>query len=425
MGISSALYSGISGLNTNSQAMSVIGNNLANTNTIAFKGSRTIFSDLLASTISGSGGSSQVGRGVGLSTIDSIFSQGTFESTESSLDVAIEGEGFFLLKEPGNDTTYYSRAGSFRFDENGYLVNPEGMRVQGQAFDPDGDMIPGDPTDIQLANLGLIGANPTTALTLTTNLDATEPIIALDFVTYPDSGIDITNPDTFNYSSSVQVFDTLGNPHLLTTYFNKTDNNEWAWSWSATLDDGTVVEGAGTETLTFSEEGVLTSPVPNTDTISSTELDWGNGTTPQDITITFDTTQYNSESVVISQDQNGYGAGELTGVGINEEGIVVASYANGEQVKISALILGKFTNPNGLNLAGSNLYEATDASGAPRIGLPGPELGSVFTNSLEQSNVDMGAEFVRMITVQRGFQANSKIITTVDELLGELVNLKR
>jgi flagellar hook protein FlgE len=129
--------------------------------------------------------------------------------------------------------------------------------------------------------------------------------------------------------------------------------------------------------------------------------------------------------VVISQNQNGSGAGNLTGVEIDPDGIVVASYSNGEQTKIAQLVLGKFINTGGLALAGSNLYTETTSSGAARTGLPGPELGKIFTNSLEQSNVDMSAEFVRMITVQRGFQANSKIITTVDELLGELINLKR
>ncbi|MCK5070539.1 MAG: flagellar hook protein FlgE, partial [Desulfocapsa sp.] len=182
MGITSALYSGVSGLNTNSQAMSVIGNNLANTNTLGFKGARTVFSDLLASNISGSGGSSQVGRGVNVSKVDNIFSQGTFESTSSNTDVAIEGEGFFLLKEPGDNTTYYSRAGAFRFDQDGYLVNPEGFRVQGKPFDDNGDPLPGDPESIQVANVGLVPAKVTDAMTFNTNLDASEipPVNAFD-----------------------------------------------------------------------------------------------------------------------------------------------------------------------------------------------------------------------------------------------------
>jgi flagellar hook protein FlgE len=141
--------------------------------------------------------------------------------------------------------------------------------------------------------------------------------------------------------------------------------------------------------------------------------------------LTFDTTQFNSESTVISQDQNGYATGNLTNVGIDGEGVIVASYSNGEQVKVSNLVLAKFNNPGGLELVGSNMFVGTVQSGAARSGLPGPELGNIFTNSLEQSNVDMGQEFVKMITIQRGFEANSKIITVVDEMLGQLINLKR
>jgi flagellar hook protein FlgE len=421
MGISSALYSGVSGLNTNSQAMSVIGNNLANTNTVGFKGSRTVFADLLSSNINGSGGTSQVGRGVGMSKVDQMFSQGTFESTESGLDVAIEGEGFFILKEPGDETAYYSRAGAFRFDEDGYLVNPEGYQVMGKQFDVNGELLPGDATSIQIQSSGLIQGQVTNELTLTTNLDSAEPINAAAFV--------VTDPTTFNYSSSVQVFDSLGNPHLISTYFKKTANNAWSVYYSYENEAVPPVVASGLLTnLTFTPDGILTNAalVPPVPTIANTPIiNWANGTTPTAIEVTFDTTQFNSESVVISQNQNGFGAGNLTGVDIDGDGIVIASYSNGEQTKIAQLVLGKFVNPGGLNLVGSNLYTETTASGTARTGIPGPELGKVFTNSLEQSNVDMGAEFVRMITVQRGFQANSKIITTVDELLGELINLKR
>ncbi len=433
MGISSALYSGVSGLNTNGQAMSVIGNNLANTNTLGFKGSRTIFADLLSGSINGSGGLSQVGRGVGMSKVDQIFSQGTFESTESNLDVAIEGNGFFILKQPGDESAYYSRAGSFRFDENGYLVNPEGLRVQGKTFDQNGVLQAGDATNIQVDSGGLVAGNVTSTLQLTTNLDSSELAIA--------GGFDITKPDSYNYSSSVQVFDTLGNPHLLSTYFTKltadpvgppiVTDNTWEANWSAEKDDGSgdIMSGS-LGFLKFTPDGVLaaatTNTIPSVGVPPALDyLDWNNGTTPTPIDVTFNTTQFNSESVVISQNQNGSGAGNLTGVALNPDGIVIASYSNGQQAKIAQLVLGKFVNPGGLSLAGSNLYTATTNSGAARTGLPGPELGKIFTNSLEQSNVDMGAEFVRMITVQRGFQANSKIITTVDDLLGELINLKR
>lgn len=423
MGMSSALYSGVSGLNTNSQAMSVIGNNLANTNTVGFKGSRTVFADLLSSSINGSGGSSQVGRGVGMSKVDQIFSQGTFESTESGLDVAIEGEGFFILKEAGNATPYYSRAGAFRFDEAGNLINPEGYLVQGKGFDPiTNTLLPGDATDIQVPGSGLVAGQATTSLDITTNLDASEPIIAAAF--------DLTDPDTFSFSSSTQVFDSLGNAHLLTSYFTKTAANTWRVNWSYERAGAAApITGAFAAPLVFTTDGILTGAAatpPVATTATTPALDWGNGSNATNTTeITFDCTQFNSKSVVISQNQNGFGAGNLTGVAIDPDGIVIASYSNGEQTKVAQLVLGKFVNPGGLSLVGSNLYNETTSSGTARTGLPGPELGKVFTNSLEQSNVDMGAEFVRMITVQRGFQANSKIITTVDELLGELINLKR
>ena len=422
MGITSALYSGVSGLNTNSQAMSVIGNNLANTNTVGFKGARTVFSDLLSASITGSGGRSQVGRGTSMSIVDNIYSQGTFETTESGLDVAIEGQGFFMLKQPGDNTAYYSRAGAFRFDENGYLVSPEGMRVQGQPYDTAGNLIPGDPTDIYVSTAGLIKGRATTAVTMNTNLDSGERLI-------DPANFDVADTSTYNYSSSTQVYDSLGNPHLLTTYFIKTDQNQWQWRWSADVN-GTVQTGVGGE-LYFTPEGILTdtygSTTPSAASITGAvpAVDWQNGTTPTDITMTFNTTQFNSASMVISQDQDGFSAGELTGININSDGAVVASYSNGEQIKVSNLVLARFTNPNGLESAGSNTYIATSESGSPRIGLPGPELGKVFTNSLEMSNVDMGSEFVRMITTQRGFQANSKIITTVDDMLSDLINLKR
>jgi flagellar hook protein FlgE len=419
MGISSALYSGVSGLKTNSHAMSVIGNNLAHTNTVGFKGARTVFSDLLSASVNGSGGSSQIGRGVNLSKVDNVFSQGTFESTESGLDVAIEGDSFFMLKEPGDNTMYYSRAGAFRFDQEGFLVNPEGYQVQGQPYDvATNTLTPGEPQPIQVTDTGLIPANMTTTLELNNNLDAADPLP----ITVP---FDHTDPTSYNYSMSTQIFDSLGNPHLITSYFEKNAGaaNTWDWHWSAEDINGNNIGGPGGTQIVFDENGIMDPPIGPQ---NIGPIDWGNGSdAAQTIDLNFDTTQFHSASVVISQDQNGFGAGDLTSVDINEEGVVVASYSNGEQTNIAQIALSKFQNPGGLKLQGSNMFVATAAAGAPRTGLPGAELGKIFTNALEQSNVDMGNEFVRMITVQRGFQANSKIITTIDELLGELINLKR
>lgn len=420
MGISSALYSGISGLNTNGNAMSVLGNNIANTNTIGFKSSRTVFSDLLATTISGSGGTSQVGRGTQLSTVDNLFSQGTFENTESGTDLAIEGEGFFIVKPSVGDERFYTRAGAFRFDEDGVLVNPEGLKVQGKAFDANGNLTVGDPSDIKVDIGTLIQAKPTGNINLTTNLDANAQVIAFDPL----------NPaTTSNYATSTRVFDTLGNTHLLTTYFNITGAGSWDWNTMvdsaevATPDAGpyTLV---GSGALNFDVAGNLTAG--GTGTTNPGELDWINGAdTTRQLDFAFNTTQYSSDSVVISQAQDGFGAGNLVKISIDGDGIVTANYSNGQRIKVSQIALAKFPNVGGLSKAGGNLYAASDNSGAPRVGIPSSELGKIFTNALEQSNVDLAQEFVKMITTQRGFQANSKIITTTDEMLGELINLKR
>ena len=419
MGITSALYSGVSGLNTNSQAMSVIGNNLANTNTLGFKGARTVFSDLLSSNVSGSGGTSQVGRGVGLSTVDNVFSQGTFESTNSDTDVAIEGEGFFVLRQPDGNVTYYSRAGAFRFDDQGFLVNPEGMRVQGKGFDAAGVLTNGDPTDIQVTNVGLIGARATDELTFTTNLD--EKAVQLGA-----GAIDPADAATYSYTAPSEVYDSLGESHQLSVYWRLVDNATNTWSMAYTTDG----DPATLANITFDANGNLADAnadgAPDPVTVALALPDWGNGSTAgQALDLVFDCTQYDSDSDVIGTKQNGYAAGELDNVAINADGIVVASYSNGEKKNISQLVLARFQNPGGLQLRGANHYEATAQAGTIRVGLPGSELGQVFTNSLEQSNVDMGQEFIKMITTQRGFQANSKIITTVDEMLSELINLKR
>jgi flagellar hook protein FlgE len=424
MGVQSAMFSGVSGLNTNSQSMSVIGNNLANANTVGFKGSRSVFSDLLSSNVSGSGGSSQVGRGVGLSSVDSIFSQGTFETTSSDTDVAIEGSGFFVLKEVGNNTSFYSRAGSFRFDKDGYLVNPEGLRVQGKQFDPvvNTELLPSDPVDIQVGNVGLIPATSTTELTFTTNLDENSTVIGA-------VPIDPAARGTYNYSASSQVFDSLGETHLVSVYWQLVNDATNTWNMGYTIDNNNTTPIPTFATpLQFNANGIYD---PNNDGVPDTFSEtiniaaWGNGSAASTIDVSFDCTQYDSASIVIGQNQNGNSAGELTNVAVNESGAIVASYSNGRKINISQLVLAKFQNTGGLQLAGSNRYIAPAEVGTIRVGIPGPELGKIFTNSLEQSNVDMSQEFVKMITVQRGFQANSKIITTVDEMLGELINLKR
>ena len=423
MGLSSTLYTGISGLKSNSEAMSVTGNNISNSNTVGFKSSSTLFSDVLSSSISSASGSSQVGRGVQISTVSTTFSQGSFQSTSSDTDLAIEGDGFFMVSAADSEEVLYTRNGSFSFDSDGYLVNAEGYRVQGKLYDENGDLVGGDPTDIMVDFDSQIPAHQTEELTLTTNLDSGSDII---------TAFDITDPEnTSNYSTSTQVYDSLGDTHLVTTYFTKTADQ--TWEWHTVVDSGELDASAaaatdltelGSGTLTFDSSGNLVSGGEATTTAGA--IVWSNGSdSGQQIDMTFDTTQFSSSSVVISQSQDGYAPGEVVEVSIDESGTVTASYSNGETIDIAMLTLATFTNPDGLSKEGGSLYAATSASGEASVGTAGASQGYIYTSSLELSNVDLAQEFVNLITIQNGYSASSKVITTTDEMLQELINLKR
>ncbi len=443
MGVSSALYSGVSGLNANANAMSVLGDNLANANTVGFKSSRTVFSDLLSSQVSGSGGISQVGRGVGLATVDTIFSQGTFENTETNTDLAVEGAGLFIVSDPstGNSTNNYTRAGAFRFNAEGFLVNPEGFNVMGYELDVNGNTV-GDLTPIWANTQSFTPAEPTANIALNTNLDSDS--LALT------AGFDPLDPSaSSNYATSIQVFDSLGSTHLMTTYFTKTADQ--AWDWNTVVDGGEVTGGAsgvleivGSGSLGFDASGDLITidgvdlytvpgdtssdpvlPKPTATTTAGT-LDWINGSIQtQQVSIDMQTSQYASPSVVVSQEQDGFGTGTLVQLSIDEFGNVVGNFSNGTPRELMRIPLAKFTNPSSLTKIGSNMYAQSNGSGAPVIGTVGSGVGNIFTNALELSNVDMAQEFVKMITTQRGFSANSKTITTTDEMLAEVINMKR
>lgn len=455
MGISSSLYSGVSGLNANGNAMSVIGNNIANANTIGFKSSRAIFGDLLSSEISGSGGTSQVGRGVGLSIVDNVFSQGTFENTETNTDMAIEGSGFFIVSDSvtSSSSNLYTRAGAFRFDSDGYMVNPEGYYVMGYNLDDDGNTY-GDLEPVWANTQSFTQSGATENIDLNTNIDSDSSVIG----TYPS--FDITDPSgTSNYASSIQVYDSIGSTHLMTTYFTKNSNQNW--EWSMTVDGGELNGGTSGElaivgkgSLEFDGSGNLitlgvaadATSAPTTYELYSTPGDtssdavdprptattfanallWDNDSVQtQQIAIDMQTSQYASDSVVVSQEQDGYGTGTLVQLSVDEDGNVIGNFSNGTPRNLMRLALAKFTNPNALAKAGSNMYSESNGSGVPVIGTVGSGVGSLFTNSLELSNVDIAQEFVKMITTQRGFSANSKTITTTDEMLSEVINMKR
>jgi flagellar hook protein FlgE len=417
MGLSSALYTAISGLQGSSQAMTVTGNNIANSNTVGFKSSSTVFADLLSANIASSSGNSQVGRGSQVQTVQTCFSQGGFESTESGTDIAIEGSGFFIVSDPMSDTSLYTRNGNFSFDDEGYLVTADGYRVQGSSYNADGILASGNLSDIQVDLVSQIEAEPTENVTLQTNLDSNSDIL---------TGFDLTAPeDTSNYATTTTVYDSLGTSHLLTCYFAKTGDQQWDWHLTADAADlgGTAgdLQEIGTGTIAFDENGNLLTG----GAAAIAALTWDNGSAAQNITYNFDTTQFNSDSTVFSQDQDGYPSGEVTDVDIAADGTVSAVYSNGETMAVAMISLATFINSDGLDAVGNSLYSATSESGSPTIGYPGASQGNLITQALELSNVDLATEFVDLITIQNGYSANSRVITTIDEMMQELLNIKR
>lgn len=418
MGLSSALYTAISGLQGNSQAMTVVGNNIANSNTTAFKTSSTVFSDLLAANIASSSGNSQVGRGSQVQTVQTNFSQGGYESTDSNTDLAIEGSGFFIVSDPLTATDLYTRNGNFSFDDNGYLVTADGYRVQGSAYNSSGVLASGNLSDIQVDLVSQIEAKQTENVTLQTNLDSNSTILSSFAIATPE--------DTSNYSTTTTVYDSLGTSHLLSCYFTKTGDQ--TWEWNLAVDSADLAAGGaddltsiGSGTLTFDANGNLATG--STATIPA--LTWDNGSSAQSITYSFETTQFDSDSTVFSQDQDGYASGEVTDTDIAADGTVSAVYSNGETIAVAKLSLATFTNPDGLDSTGSSLYSETNESGTPTIGYPGASQGTLITQALELSNVDLATEFVDLITIQNAYSANSKVITTTNDMLTELINLKR
>ena len=464
MSISTALFTGISGLNTLGNSMTVVGDNIANVNTIGFKGSRATFEDVLSQSISTAAGTAQVGRGTTLSTVNILFQQGSFESTSEPTDLAIGGKGFFIVQQPGTSSDYYTRAGQFRFDKDGRFVNPAGYVVQGWQLDDNGDDV-GAITDIVLDSF-TSPPDATEEIRVITNLDSRATSSSADLSTAWDATVSPPISQlSYNYQSSLQVYDDLGSSHDLTIYFDPgAAPNTWEYivtcppaedfraGFPGTAQQGLLLRGQ--VTFNASSGAIQGMTYEQYDPAAAA---WGAGSlspdgypeftaqfsaaaTPQlmrlnigsrDVGGTWEnaalsTTQYASGSTTVFQTQDGYATGFLQDIAVDTDGVITGHYSNGQILALYRVALANFNNPWGLSKEGGNLFRATRASGDPTTGHPGTNgLGRIAPNSLEQSNVDLATEFVKMITVERGFQANSKIITTTDAMLAELINLKR
>jgi len=548
------MWSGVSGLLANSTKMTTIGDNLANVNTTGFKSSRIDFVNLMSATIGTASGTDQVGSGVRIGNVTTDYSQGGLETTTSSTDMAISGNGFFMCKQKsqvgsngrllntGNATAYYTRAGNFSFDSDGYLSSTTGLVVQGWKVDQNkiddaaaagtslsSTPVTGSITDIKLDSFSS-PAKATSSVTLVTNLDSdsssesTRDNANHNYFYAMSSSWDGTQdpamPSTaYSYSTTVKVYDENGSPHNLTAYYDKitSDNGKEYWEYAVTCDpseDGRVASD-GTKlsqtaaggllmvgTMTFdssgslenlsaytlkgstASNGSLTSFTPGawtaasvnksgypvfaanfksssnasfTDEANSNSIalnlgmrdttglvfDSGDGTlasvsnsgnignllhfTASSLKINSTcTTNYATSSSTVFSSQNGYTAGLLSSISVDSDGVLSGTYSNGVTIELYALALATFTNLQGLNSVGDNLYTSTLDSGEATTNRANTGIaGSISGNTLESSNVDMASEMVSMIITQRGFEANSKTITTVDTMLSELIQLKR
>jgi len=458
MALSSALFSGISGLSTLGNAMQIIGDNIANVNTVGFKNSTFTFQDLLSQSTSTMSGTSQVGRGTALGDIYSSFEQGSFESTGNTTDLAVGGDGFFVIRESSSDNVYYSRAGNFRFDKDGYLINPEGYVVQGWELDENGEDV-GSVNDILLSSF-TSPPQETDTIEVIVNLDSdsTSKVAALS-AEWDGAATPPIGETEYEYQTTMKVYDSLGSTHDVTIYFDKGAGSTYEYivtcnpnedmtanvgqykgllargeiefasgsgvinqiTMSTSNGDGTFTGQAATNGyLHFAPEFIDTNPM-------SIALDFGSRWDGSSwVNNSLSTTQFARASTTTFQSANGYGAGDLQGVNVDVDGVITGTYSNGQLLALYRVALAKFTNEQGLYKEGGNLFKATRESGDAITNRPGTNgLGSIAPNSLEQSNVDMATEFVKMISTQRGFQANSKIITVVDSMLQELINLKR
>lgn len=430
-----SMFSGVSGLRSHQTKMDVIGNNVANVNTLGFKSGRVTFQEVFNQTLRGAGAPNaaqgrggtnpmQIGLGTGVGAVDTVMTRGSSQRTDNPTDLSIEGEGFFIVKGSNADTYKFTRAGNFGLDKLGNLVSGGGMNVYGWMkydtnvdgsvkFDTESEIKPINLySDEANGNKRIISAKATTAAEFSGNLDSGAP-----------SGEKFSVPYT--------AYDSLGNAHELYINLTKgaTSGSPATTIFDYTVDerlpDGSMSSVASTAQLTFDNMGKLTSP---TTSVAVTVDASGKGADEININLDFSkVTMFAADNSVKPSNVDGYTTGNLVTFNIGSDGMLTGVYSNGQQQPLGLVALASFSNPSGLQKVGDNLFIPTTNSGDFAKGLPaGSEgVGTLSPGTLEMSNVDLSREFTDMIVTQRGFQANSRIITTSDEMLQELVNLKR
>jgi flagellar hook protein FlgE len=429
MSLLTALNSGTSGLQSSSLELSVVGDNISNANTIGFKAGRANFEDALSQSVIG--GSGQIGLGSNLQSVQRLLEQGSLSTTGGATDLALQGSGFFVVNGSHNGQTgsFYTRAGQFTLDQDGYLVNQEGLRVQGFMASVTG-VISGAPSDLLVGNASAL-PNATGTVTVKGNLSANAAIPPLWDPTLPS--------DTSNFTTSTTVYDTLGNAHQAQVFFR--NNGAGQWEWHAMVDGGELTGGTAGQlteiaggTLQYDTEGRLIAET------QASDFNPIGAVNPQPLVFNFGTpfiaggtgtgldgiTQFAGNSATTFIGQDGFASGQLTSLKIDPQGIINGVFTNGQTRVLGQVAVAGFPAPDQLERVGGNLYGLTPTSGQPVIGAPGDGgRASIASGALEQSNVDIAEQFVRMISAQRVFEANSKTITTADQLLSELIAMKR
>lgn len=480
-----SLFAGVSGLKNHQTRMDVIGNNIANVNTVGFKKSRVTFQDMLSQTLRGAsspttnrGGTNpmQVGLGMTLASIDTIMTPGSPQSTGKNTDLSIEGEGFFILSDGAG--TYYTRAGNFDFDYNKNFINSSnGMLVQGILADANGVIDSrGAIADINLASQLSSPPKATTSVSYNKNLDSrATPITAtktgqshtngvadsinLGATNLPVTKVVVTRPGpvtyvegtdydvnyntgvvtfkagsaapsaadysvqywTPNYTSPVTIFDSKGDTHQVTVYYTKSATPN-VWEVDTKIDNTFLSPASGLGTITFSPStGEMTASTVTNAAMTVV------GANPLNFALDFDNvTEYAGDYTINAFGQNGYEPGDMQSISVDTSGVLTGVFSNGQSRALAQLATATFSNPSGLMKSGNNLFIESNNSGRADTGVPGISgRGIIKPESLEMSNVDLSQEFVDMIITQRGFQANSRVITTSDQILEELVNLRR
>lgn len=523
MSVTSSMYTGIAGMLTASQGISVVGNNLANANTVGYKGSVITFEDTFYQAVNSAQGNSQVGTGSSVSAIYGNFSQGSMETSTDATDLAINGDGYFKVVDPTSGEVYYTRAGDFRFDEDGYLTDSHGYQVQGWAVDDTGSPV-GSMNSIKIDN-SQSPPSPTSAVSFITNLDstaednatnATNPFFAL-MDSWDGTSDTPLGDGLYEYQTTITVYDENGSSHDLTVYFDPVDDSTYVngdsgsttWEFIVTCDpsddqrtiDGQTVGDTSSAgllmagTLTFNASGEMTGltaftqksdasgaltdlsnwtaadisddgfplftanftgadDANTTDQDGALNIELNLGIASSDVSTAWDsmpasadlvgtdysllgnlanpdlestyTTSYDSSSSTLSQSQDGYASGYLMELAVDTNGVITGTYSNGQIEDLYVVGLANFANDDGLARAGGNLYQQTRDSGEALTGTANTgSLGAVQSSTLEQSNVDMGTEMVKMITYQRVYDASSKVISTADTMLQTVIALKR